>query len=128
MSSASSSGSGRVLVARLDSLGDVLLAGPAVRATAAGARVTMLVRTGLDEAAELLPGVDDVIEYDAPWVLFDPPPVCAHAVAELLSAVEARHFDAALVLTSYHQSPLPLALLLRMAEVGWIGAICEDAG
>jgi hypothetical protein len=86
----------------------------------------MLVRTGLDEAAELLPGVHDVIEYDAPWVLFDPPPVRSHAVAELLSAVEARRFDAALVLTSYHQSPLPLALLLRMAEVPWIGAICED--
>lgn len=30
------------------------------------------------------------------------------------------------MLTSYHQSPLPLALLLRMAEVPWIGAICED--
>jgi ADP-heptose:LPS heptosyltransferase len=126
MSRPNSSGSRRVLVARLDSLGDVLLAGPAVRAAAADARVTMLVRTGLDEAAELLPGVNDVIEYDAPWVLFDPPPVRAHAVADLLSAVEARHFDAALVLTSYHQSPLPLALLLRMAEVPWIGAICED--
>ena len=71
----------------------------------------------LDEAAELLPGVHDVIEYDAPWVLFDPPPVRSQAVAELLRAVEARRFDAALVLTSYHQSPLPLALLLRMAEV-----------
>jgi ADP-heptose:LPS heptosyltransferase len=119
-------GTRRVLVARLDSLGDVLLAGPAVRAVAAGGQVTMLVRTGLDEAAELLPGVHDVIEYDAPWVLFDPPPVRSNAVAELLSAVEARRFNAALVLTSYHQSPLPLALLLRMAEVPWIGAICED--
>jgi ADP-heptose:LPS heptosyltransferase len=116
----------RVLVARLDSLGDVLLAGPAVRAVAARARVTMLVRTGLDEAARLLPGVDDVIEYDAPWVLFDPPPVRPQAVAALLSAIEARRFDAALVLTSFHQSPLPLALLLRMAEVPWIGAVCED--
>ncbi|HEX3218715.1 MAG TPA: glycosyltransferase family 9 protein, partial [Candidatus Limnocylindria bacterium] len=37
-----------------------------------------------------------------------------------------RRFEAALVLTSFHQSPLPLALLLRMAEVPWIGAICED--
>jgi ADP-heptose:LPS heptosyltransferase len=126
MMSRTEGGTQRVLVARLDSLGDVLLAGPAVRAVAAGGQVTMLVRTGLDEAAELLPGVHDVIEYDAPWVLFDPPPVRSHAVAELLSAVEARRFDAALVLTSYHQSPLPLALLLRMAEVPWIGAICED--
>ena len=126
MSRTGGGGLRRVLVARLDSLGDVLLAGPAVRAVAARAQVTMLVRTGLSEAAELLPGVADVIEYDAPWVLFDPPPVRAQAVADLLSAIEARRFDAALVLTSYHQSPLPLALLLRMAEVPWIGAICED--
>ena len=32
----------------------------------------------------------------------------------------------ALIFTSFHQSPLPLALLLRMAGVGWLGAISED--
>jgi ADP-heptose:LPS heptosyltransferase len=118
--------SSRVLVARLDSLGDVLLAGPAVRAVAQCAEVTMLVRHGLAEIAQLLPGVDDVVQFDAAWVLFDPPPIYPHAIADLLEAVEARRFDAALVLTSFHQSPLPLALLLRMAHVPWIGAICED--
>jgi len=116
----------RVLVARLDSLGDVLLTGPAVRAVAASAKVTMLVRAGLVEAAEMLPGVDDVMEFDAPWVLFDPPPVRPHVIADLISEVEARCFDAALLLTSFHQSPLPLALLLRMAKVPWSGAICDD--
>ena len=116
----------RVLAARLDSLGDLLLAGPAVRAVAASAKVTMLVRTGLDKAAEMLPGVDDVMEFDAPWVLFDPPPVRPHVIADFVAEVEARCFDAALVLTSFHQSPLPLALLLRMAKVPWIGAICDD--
>src|SRR5204862_226139 len=34
--------------------------------------------------------------------------------------------DAAVVLTSFHQSPLPLALLLRMAGVRRIGAISAD--
>jgi ADP-heptose:LPS heptosyltransferase len=116
----------RVLVARLDSLGDVLLAGPAVRAVAGSAKVTMLVRSGLEEAAEMLPGVDDVLQFDAPWVLFDPPPVRPNAIADLVNEVEARCFDAALVLTSFHQSPLPLALLLRMAKVPWIGSICDD--
>ena len=118
--------SSRVLVARLDSLGDVLLAGPAVRAVARCAEVTMLVRSGLAKAAELLPGVADVVGFDAAWVLFDPPPIHRDAIADLLEAVEARHFHAALVLTSFHQSPLPLALLLRLAQVPWIGAICED--
>ena len=116
----------RVLVSRLDSLGDVLLAGPAIRAAAASAKITMLVRNGLGEAAEMLPGVDDVVEFDAPWVLFDPPPVRPHVITDLVGSLEARGFDAALILTSFHQSPLPLALLLRMAKVPWIGAICDD--
>ena len=73
----------RVLVARLDSLGDVLLAGPAVRAVA-GARGHDAGSQRPREAAELLPGVDDVVEFDAAWVLFDPPRFHAHAVADLL--------------------------------------------
>jgi ADP-heptose:LPS heptosyltransferase len=118
---------GRMLLARLDSLGDILLAGPAVRAVAAAAaHLTMLVGAGRSSAARLLPGVDEVIEYDAPWVVLDPQPVRQEAVAELLRTVQRSRFDGALILTSFHQSPLPLALLLRLAGVSWIGAISED--
>ncbi len=118
---------GRVLVARLDSMGDVLLAGPAVRAVAETAtHVTLLVAEGQRPTAELLPGVDAVLEFTAPWVVLDPPPVDPDAVQALVATLAQGRFDAALVLTSYHQSPLPLALLLRMAGVGWVGAASED--
>ncbi len=118
---------GHVLVARLDSVGDILLAGPAVRAVAASARkVTMLVGRGRGAVARLLPGVDDVLEHDAPWVVPDPGPLDPVAVDALVAAVRAAQIDAALVLTSFHQSPLPLALLLRLAGVGWVGAISDD--
>ena len=118
---------GRVLVARLDSMGDVLLAGPAVRAVAeTAAHVTLLVAEGQRRVAELLPGVDAVLEFTAPWVVLDPPPLDPVAVSVLVARVAEGRFDAALVLTSYHQSPLPLALLLRMAGVGWVGAASED--
>jgi ADP-heptose:LPS heptosyltransferase len=118
---------GRMLLARLDSLGDVLLAGPAVRAVAASAAsLTMLVGAGRTAAARLLPGVDDVIEYDAPWIVFNPQPLRPEAVSELVRTLQHSHFDGALILTSFHQSPLPLALLLRLAGVPWIGAISED--
>jgi len=119
--------SGRVLVARLDSMGDVLLAGPAVRAVAeTAAHVTLLVGRGHRAVAELLPGVDAVVEFSAPWVVLDPPPLEPAAVTDLVATLTEGRFDAALVLTSYHQSALPLALLLRMAGVGWVGAISED--
>ena len=116
-----------VLVARLDNAGDVLLAGPAVRAVAAHVdKVVMLTGPHGTAAAELLPGVDAIIEWCAPWIDPDPAPVTATHVAALHDAVRAQAPGAAVLLTSFHQSALPLALLLRLAGVGWIGAISED--
>lgn len=114
-------------MARLDSMGDVLLAGPAVQAVAeTAAHVTLLVGTGHRAVAELLPGVDEVLEFTAPWVVLDPAPLQPAAVTALVETLRAGRYDAALVLTSYHQSALPLALLLRLAGAGWVGAISED--
>jgi heptosyltransferase III len=116
----------RVLVVRTDSDGDVLLAGPAVRAVAASASVTMLVSPAGEQAARLLPGVDEVVVFGAPWSGYRPPPVDADATAELVDRVRAGGFDAAVVLTSWHQSPLPAALLLRLAGVPFVAAASED--
>ncbi|GHG48943.1 glycosyltransferase family 9 protein [Streptomyces griseocarneus] len=117
----------RALVARLDSFGDVLLAGPAVRAVAARAgRVTMLCGPRGAPAARMLPGVDEVIVWDAPWVGFGPPPADRAGVDELARRVAREAPDAALVLTSFHQSPLPTALVLRMAGVPRLAADCVD--
>ena len=118
---------GTALVARLDNAGDVLLAGPAVRAVAAHVdKVVMLTGPHGSAAATLLPDVDEVIEWCAPWIDPNPAPVTAPHVAALQHAVRAHAPQAALLLTSFHQSPLPLALLLRLAGVGWIGAISDD--
>jgi ADP-heptose:LPS heptosyltransferase len=115
-----------VLVVRTDSDGDVLLAGPAVRAVAAHASVTMLVSPAGEQAARLLPGVDEVVVFRAPWSGYRPPPVDAVATDDLVDRVRAGAFDAAVVLTSWHQSPLPAALLLRLAGVSFIAAASED--
>jgi len=115
------------LVVRLDSDGDVLLAGPAVRAVAAsGDRVVLLVGPQGAAAARLLPGVDRVLVWSCPWIVADPAPVDPAAVAEVVERVRAEGVDRALVLTSFHQSPLPTALVLRLAGVGWVGAVSED--
>jgi ADP-heptose:LPS heptosyltransferase len=116
-----------VLVARLDGAGDVLLGGPAVRAVAAsGARVTVLAGPAGAEAARLLPGVDDVLVHAAPWVLADPPPVTRSGVDGLVAELAALAIDEAVVLTSFHQSPLPLAMLLRLAGVPRISGASVD--
>jgi ADP-heptose:LPS heptosyltransferase len=116
-----------VLVARQDSAGDVLLAGPAVRAVAAGAgRVTLLCGPRGREAAALLPGVDEVLVRHAAWIDATPEQVTRAAGEELVDTLAGLAVDQALVLTSFHQSPLPLALLLRMAGVHTIAAISVD--
>jgi len=116
------------LVARLDADGDVLLAGPAVRAVAAAAdRVILLVGPRGQAAARLLPGVDDPVVWAAPWIEPAPaPPVTTEHTDALVDAVRGAGVTEAVILTSFHQSPLPLALLLRLAGVGRIGAISED--
>lgn len=114
-------------MARLDSDGDVLLAGPAIRAVAAGAdRVVLLCGPRGRPAAGLLPGADDIVVWHCPWIDPEPRPVDPADVERLVTEIAARDVDKALVLTSYHQSPLPLALLLRLAGVGRIAAASED--
>jgi ADP-heptose:LPS heptosyltransferase len=116
-----------VLVVRLDSMGDVLICGPAVRAVAAHAsKVTMLVGPRGIEAARLLPGVDDVIVWDCPWISAETAPVCSADVERVTAAIGTTGATEALVLTSFHQSALPTALVLRLAGVGWISALSVD--
>jgi ADP-heptose:LPS heptosyltransferase len=119
--------SARVLLARLDNEGDVLLTGPAVRAVAAHVgRVILLCGPRGRRAAELLPGVDQVIVWRAPWIDPEPPPVDSADVEALVARLAGERVDEAVVFTSFHQSPLPLALLLRLAGVRRISAISED--
>lgn len=116
----------RALVVRLDSLGDVVVCGPAVRAVAASAdHVTVLAGPRGAAAAALLPGVDEVRVFDAPWITADAGPVDPVLVARLVGDLRGR-FDTALVLTSFHQSALPTALLLRLAGVPRVAAVSTD--
>ncbi len=115
------------VVARLDSAGDVLITGPAVRAVAAcHDGVTFLAGPRGRAAAELLPAVDDINEWQAPWVDFDSPELTAGHVDSLVKQLRDVAPERAYILTSFHQSPLPLALICRMASVRWVGAISED--
>jgi ADP-heptose:LPS heptosyltransferase len=116
----------RVVAVRLDNAGDVLLAGPALRALAAGADVTLLCGPRGLPAAELLPGVDELVCWRAPWIDPEPDPVDPGDVAAVVERVAAVRADAAIVFGSFHQSPLPTALVLRLAGVPWIAATTVD--
>ena len=118
---------GHTLVIRLDNDGDVLLTGPAIRAVAAGSeRVTLLCGPRGRQAAGLLPGVDEVLVHLACWIDPEPPPLDWPATTALVDRLAAAGIDHAVIFTSFHQSPLPTALLLRAAGIPRVGAISED--
>jgi ADP-heptose:LPS heptosyltransferase len=137
----------RVLVVRLDSMGDVLVCGPAVRAIAelpavdiravdrGGEAVSpqneiwMLVSRQGAPAARLLPGVAHVLVWDCPWITVPSPDATPESLTALTRLIAQARPDAAVILTSFHQSPLPLALMLRLAGVARItGASVDFAG
>jgi ADP-heptose:LPS heptosyltransferase len=116
-----------VLAVRLDNDGDVLLAGPAIRALAAGAeRLTLLCGPRGRRAAALLPGVDELLVWRAPWIDPEPRPVDPADVQALVARLAGLGVDRAIVFGSFHQSPLPTALVLRLAGVPWIAATSVD--
>jgi ADP-heptose:LPS heptosyltransferase len=78
------------------------------------------------DAARLLPGVGEVLEWRCPWIDPRPAPVAAPDVEILVKEIRSLRCDAAVVFTSFHQSALPTALILRMAGIRWVGAISED--
>jgi lipopolysaccharide heptosyltransferase II len=117
----------KILAVRLDALGDVLMTTPALRALRGrgGRRVTLLTSPAGAEAARAVPEVDDVLTYEAPWMKAsgagNP-----RAELDMIAALARRKFDAAVIFTVYSQSPLPAALLCRMAGIPLRLAHCHE--
>lgn len=117
-----------ILVVRLDNLGDVLMTSPAIRAirqTNPLARITLLASPAGAAAAAHLPEIQDVIEFEAPWMKGRADAAPPSAAAGLQGAAERylvqqltlRRFDAAIIFTVCTQSALPAALLCYLAGV-----------
>lgn len=110
----------RLLVVRMDNAGDVVMAGPALRALRdafPSAGITLLASPAGAHAAAVLPWIDDVIPWRALWQevgdrAFDPADDW-----RLIETLRARRFHGAVVLTSFSQSPHPPALACLLAGI-----------
>lgn len=98
-----------ILAVRLDNIGDVIMLGPALRAmkeTSPDARLTLLASPAGATAAALLPWIDDVLICCATWqdvgghISFD-----VERELQLINMLSERKFDAALIFTSFSQTP-----------------------
>jgi lipopolysaccharide heptosyltransferase II len=120
----------RILCVRLDNLGDVLMTTPALHAlrqSAPGRHITLLASRSGVALAPFLDDVDDVIEYEAPWVAN--PPTSARSLADdqrMQERLRRGGFDAAVIFTVYSQSPLPAAMLCHLAGIPRRLAHCRE--
>lgn len=117
-----------VLGIRLDALGDVLMCTPALRAVKQGRpkrALTLLTSHDGAAAARYIPELDGVLAYPAPWMK-QASPASATLDADMIARIAARSFDAAVIFTSYSQSPLPAALLCHLAGIPLRLAHCRE--
>jgi lipopolysaccharide heptosyltransferase II len=111
----------KILVVRLDNLGDVLLATPAIRAVKAAlpeAAISLLASPNGAQAGRLNSDITEVIVHEAPWV--DPwqeLPHDADRERAIIDRLRCEQFDAAIIFTSWRQSPLPAAYLCYLAGI-----------
>jgi ADP-heptose:LPS heptosyltransferase len=111
----------RVLLIRLDNLGDVLLTTPAFRAVRQAlpkAHLALLSGPAGCEIGRLDPDVDETILYRAPSedVYFRLPQNPGREL-DAIETLRERDFDAAIIFTSYKQSALPAAYLCYLAGI-----------
>ncbi|HEX2030129.1 MAG TPA: glycosyltransferase family 9 protein [Actinomycetota bacterium] len=115
----------RVLCVRLDTIGDVLMTTPAIRALRrSGRAVTLLTSPAGAEAGALVPEVDEVLVYRAPWM--KPPPGGPGDDLAMVEELRGRQFDGAVIFTVYSQSPLPAAMLCHLAGIPRRLAHCRE--
>jgi lipopolysaccharide heptosyltransferase II len=111
----------RILVIRLDNLGDVVMTGPAFRALREAfpnAHLTLMASPGGSQAAPLLPWIDDVIVWRATWQdISKSAPIDSEKELQLFSWLRDHRFDAAFIFTSFSQSPYPPAYACYMAGI-----------
>ncbi|HOG47073.1 MAG TPA: glycosyltransferase family 9 protein [Anaerolineae bacterium] len=123
----------RILLVRLDSLGDAILMTPAfhaIKETQPGAHLTLLTSPVGAQLMGLDPDLDDVLVYNSPmsdaWLEL---PHTPERELGLVATLREREFDGAIIWTSYHQSPLPAAMLAYLAGIPLrAGATDDGAG
>ena len=119
----------KVLCIRLDSLGDVLMTMPAVRAlkeSLPACQITLLTSAAGAEPVPYLPEVDDVLVYEAPWMKASPAqPDSAYDLTMIANIAEGE-YDAAVIFTVFSQSPLPAALFCQLANIPARLAHCRE--
>jgi ADP-heptose:LPS heptosyltransferase len=109
-----------LLAVRLDNAGDVVMLGPALRAiktTSPECQITLLASPAGAKAAALLPWVDSVLVWRSIWQDLGQLPFDPARENELRDLLAERSFDAAVIFTSFSQTPHVAAYVCYLAGI-----------
>lgn len=109
-----------LLIMRLDNIGDVIMTSPALKALRENlpqSKITLMASPSGALTAPLLPWIDEILPWRVLWqdlgaLNFDP-----DREWELIKTLKAHEFDAAIILTSFSQSPHPAGLICALAGI-----------
>lgn len=111
----------RILAIRLDNIGDVVMLGPALRTLQAHlpkAQITLMASPAGSQVRPLLPWVQDVLVQRVVWQdASGAMPLDPTREQALVETIRAYDFDAAVIFTSFSQSPYPPAYLCYLAGI-----------
>ncbi len=122
-------GAKNILCVRLDSLGDVLMTSPAIRAlkeTQPDRIIALLTSSAGAGVAPLLDEIDQTIVYNAPWMKASAPALHSEPELQVIERLKRPNFDAAIVFTTFSQNPLPAAHLAFLADIPLRLAYCRE--
>src|SRR5919202_5195632 len=127
----------RLLMGRLDNIGDVIMTGPVLRAlkeNLPGSHITLMASPGGSKAAPLLPWVDEVLSWRVLWqdlgrLSFDPA-----RELELVETLRRGSYDAAGIPISFKQTPPAAGYACYLAGIPlrlggskeWGGGVLSD--
>jgi len=116
-----------LLCVRLDNMGDLLMSSPAIRALRETfrCRITLLTSSMAAPLVPFMPFIDDVVVFDVPWVKTDQR-IDRPAIREAARKLRRKHYDGAVIFTTFSQSPLPAAVLLYEAGISRVLACCRE--
>ena len=109
-----------LLAVRLDNAGDVVMLGPALRAiktASPGCQITLLASPAGAKAAPLLPWIDSVLVWRSIWQDLGHLPFDPARENELIQLIAERSFDAAVIFSSFSQTPHVAAYVCYLAGI-----------
>lgn len=109
-----------LLVIRLDNIGDVIMTSAALRSLRENlpdASITLMASPGGAQVSPLLPWVNEVLPHRTLWQDLGKLPFDPQREWALIDTLRQRQFDAAIIFTSFSQSPHPPALICSLAGI-----------